>query len=137
MCGLTLNKYEKYLHSLEVVGHGSEAQLHVGETFNKLTLYIEPALARRLAFDGLPLFSWFLYNDSRSTFGQSQQAQGICMAFVQRRPNVFAVGPTLYRCWWVFCVCQDAGSYLTRKCTLSLAFCWFRVGPKLANLSQL
>ena len=58
-----------------------------------------------------------LYNDSRSTFGQSRQAQGIGMAFVRRRPNVFDAGPKLYRCWLVLCVCRDAGSYSTRSVT--------------------
>ena len=28
----------------------------------------------------------------------SQQTQNICIAFVQRRPYVFDVGPTLYKC---------------------------------------
>ena len=27
-----------------------------------------------------------------------QQTQNICKPFVQRRPNVFDVGPTLYKC---------------------------------------
>ena len=29
----------------------------------------------------------------------SQQTQNICLTFVQRRPNVFDVGPTLYKCY--------------------------------------
>ena len=29
----------------------------------------------------------------------SQQTQNICMTFIQRRPNVFDVGPTLYKCY--------------------------------------
>ena len=29
----------------------------------------------------------------------TQQAQNICITFVQRRPNVFDVGPTLYKCF--------------------------------------
>ena len=28
-----------------------------------------------------------------------QQTQNICIAFVQRLPNVFDVGPTLYKCY--------------------------------------
>ena len=28
----------------------------------------------------------------------TQQTQSICITFVQRRPNVFDVGPTLYKC---------------------------------------
>ena len=30
---------------------------------------------------------------------QSQQTQNICIPFVQRRPNVLDVGPTLYKCY--------------------------------------
>ena len=30
---------------------------------------------------------------------QPQQTQNICITFVQRRPNVFDVGPTLYNCY--------------------------------------
>ena len=29
----------------------------------------------------------------------SQQAQNICITFIQRRPNVFDIGPTLYKCY--------------------------------------
>ena len=29
----------------------------------------------------------------------SQQTQNICITFIQRRPNVFDVGPTLYKCY--------------------------------------
>ena len=29
----------------------------------------------------------------------AQQTQNICITFVQRRPNVFDVGPTLYKCY--------------------------------------
>ena len=38
----------------------------------------------------------------KSTFAQiwqSQQTQNICITFIQRRPNVFDVGPTLYQCF--------------------------------------
>ena len=28
----------------------------------------------------------------------SQETQNICITFIQRRPNVFDVGPTLYKC---------------------------------------
>ena len=31
--------------------------------------------------------------------GPSQQTQNIFITFVQRRPNVFDVGPTLYKCF--------------------------------------
>ena len=50
----------------------------------------------------------------------SQQTQNICMPFVQRRPNVFNVGPTLYKsytnvwcllCYWraMFTMERDQG----------------------------
>ena len=29
----------------------------------------------------------------------SQLTQDICITFIQRRPNVFDVGPTLYKCY--------------------------------------
>ena len=28
-----------------------------------------------------------------------QQTQNICITFIQRRPNVFDIGPTLYKCY--------------------------------------
>ena len=36
--------------------------------------------------------------------GPTQQTQNICIAFVQRRHNVFDVGPTLYKCYTNVCV---------------------------------
>ena len=30
---------------------------------------------------------------------ETQRAQNICITFIQRRPNVFDVGPTLYKCY--------------------------------------
>ena len=33
---------------------------------------------------------------------KTQQTQHICITFVQRRPNVFDVGPTLYKCYTIF-----------------------------------
>ena len=32
---------------------------------------------------------------------KSQQTQNICITFVQRQPNVFDVGPTLYNCYGI------------------------------------
>ena len=29
----------------------------------------------------------------------TQQTQNICITFIQRRPNVFDVGPTLHKCY--------------------------------------
>ena len=49
-------------------------------------------------------------NVCNNTF--SQKTQNICITFVQRRPNVFDGGPTLYKChtnvlcllgYWVLC----------------------------------
>ena len=35
----------------------------------------------------------------------TKQTQNICIQFVQRRPNVFDVGPTLYKCYTnIFCL---------------------------------
>ena len=31
----------------------------------------------------------------------TQQTQDVCITFVQRRPNVFNVGPTLYKCYTI------------------------------------
>ena len=40
-----------------------------------------------------------MFNAKISTEGATQQTQNICITFVQRRPNVFDVGPTLYECY--------------------------------------
>ena len=43
----------------------------------------------------------------------TQQTQNICIALVQRRPNVFDVGPTLYKCYTnVSCLLGTAQSSL-------------------------
>ena len=34
----------------------------------------------------------------------AQQTQNICITFIQHRPNVFDVGPTLYKVIQMFCV---------------------------------
>ena len=34
----------------------------------------------------------------------AQQTQNICITVIQRRPNVFDVGPTLYKVIQLFCV---------------------------------
>ena len=48
--------------------------------------------------------------------GPHQQTQNIFIAFVQRRPNVFDVGPTLYKCYTKMCVCWNkAGEDQTMK----------------------
>ena len=61
----------------------------------------------------------------------SQQTQNICIAFVQRRPNVFDVGPTLYKCF-VFTGLNAAKQ--TRGVEPVLVRCWASVtdgGPAL------
>ena len=35
----------------------------------------------------------------KSVHVATQQAQNICITFVERRPNVFDVGSTLYKCY--------------------------------------
>ena len=35
---------------------------------------------------------------------EAQQTQDICITFIQRRPNVFDVGPTLHEVIQMFCV---------------------------------
>ena len=74
-----------------------------------------PALARCLAFDGLPLFlSYYITTVAQLLANPGRHR---ALVFVRRRPNVFDAGPKLYRCWLVLCVCRDAGSYSTRSVT--------------------
>ena len=49
---------------------------------------IEPTLNKCTMFESLP----------------AQQTQDICITFIQRRPNVFDVGPTLHKVIQLFCV---------------------------------
>ena len=63
-----------------------------------------------------------------------QQTQNICTTFVQRRPNVFDVGPTLYKCYTnVLCllgylfvffseVNHDSGIQALQKCDIIHSF---------------
>ena len=46
----------------------------------------------------------------------TQQTQHICITFIQRRPNVFDVGPTLYKVIQMFCV-HWVGSSVPQKGT--------------------
>ena len=39
------------------------------------------------------------YTSVHITTHASRQTQNICIIFVQRRPNVFDVGPKLYKCY--------------------------------------
>ena len=44
-------------------------------------------------------------NHTYSEHTSSQQTQSNCITFIQRRPNVFDVGPTLYKCYtYVLCL---------------------------------
>ena len=61
-------------------------------------------------------------------FSASEQAQNICITFVQRWPNVFDVGPTLYKCYAnVLCLLGYVGptsSTLAQHCTNAIQmFC--------------
>ena len=42
-------------------------------------------------------FIMFILIRDFSDVDDTQQTQNICMTFAQRRPNVFDVGPTLYK----------------------------------------
>ena len=42
--------------------------------------------------------------DKCTMFEAAQQTQDICMSFMQCRPNVFDVGPTLHKVIQMFCV---------------------------------
>ena len=45
-----------------------------------------------------PVAAWYEYW-LFSLESITQKTQNICIEFVQRRPNVFDVGPTLYKCY--------------------------------------
>ena len=56
----------------------------------------------------------------RQTSCYPQQTQNICKTFVQRRPNVFDVGPTLYKCYTnVLCL---LGQRRKRRASIGPAF---------------
>ena len=70
--------------------------------------------------------------------GATQQAQNICVTCIQRRPNVFDVGPALYKCYTnVFCLLDRAchwwhntgldtfvGAYIhSQQCCIWMASC--------------
>ena len=56
----------------------------------------------------------------------TQQTQNICITFIQRRPNVFDVGPTLYKVIQMFCVhwvskfkmLKDLGYITYKNCSI-------------------
>ena len=46
----------------------------------------------------------------------TQQTQNICITFVQRQPNVFDVGPTLYKCYTnILCLLGNAHPYTSNR----------------------
>ena len=57
----------------------------------------------------------------------AQQTQNICITCVQRRPNVFDVGPTLYTCYTnVLCLLEG-------MCMLGRMERWSRMRDTLTN----
>ena len=101
------------------------------------TSVIEPTLSESIMM-GSDLLCSFKHNlfalrrsfflrepQARNAYGccTTQQAQNICITFVQRRPNVFDVGPALYKCYtnvlWMlyytsqcYITCQDQSGEL-------------------------
>ena len=57
-----------------------------------LYLLLTPIIIRRVTV-------LFIQYKNRIQLVPSQQTQNICITFIQRRPNVFDVGPTLYKCY--------------------------------------
>ena len=54
----------------------------------------------------------------------TQQTQNICITFIQRWPNVFDVGPTLYKCYTnVLCLLGRNAINMISLATLLLVFC--------------
>ena len=51
----------------------------------------------------------------------NQQTQNICITFIQRRPNVFDVGPTLYTCYTNVLYLLGTSWLRTRRFTTSLS----------------
>ena len=59
----------------------------------------------------------------------SQQTQNICITFVQHRPNIFDIGPTLYKCYTNVLVCWDAyhDNHLTLLSDLRVSCFWSKL----------
>ena len=59
-----------------------------------------------LRYCALIVAVWIWFSNIKNPFFislvVSQQTQNICITFVQRRPNVFDFGPTLYKCYTIF-----------------------------------
>ena len=59
----------------------------------------------------------------------TQQAQTICITFIQRRTNVEDVGPALYKCYTNVCVCWElplSGSAVSPRFPGACAVAWRR-----------
>ena len=46
----------------------------------------------------------------------AQQTQNICIKFVQHRPNIFDVGPTLYKCYANVLFCTESATVVNLCC---------------------
>ena len=62
-----------------MLGHRLRRWLNIEPTLNKCTMF-------------------------ERKYSAAQQTQDICITFIQRRPNVFDVGPTLHKVIQMFCV---------------------------------
>ena len=58
-------------------------------------------------FADLSEYKALLYIGVQHSYAPSQQTQNICITFIQRRPNVFDVGPTLTNVMQMFCFYWD------------------------------
>ena len=67
-----------------------------------------------------PVNIWRILISSESAH-PAQQTQNICITFIQRQPNVFDIGPTLYKCY---------------SHVLCLLGCWLNDELPLATLIQ-
>ena len=66
-----------------------------------------------------------LHNPCSSQHLVTQQTQNICITFIQRRPNVFDVGPTLHKC------------YTNVLCLLGMAHYSFRCAIKAKYFTEM
>ena len=66
--------------------------LHVTPPSQKIQLCHKSLPQKRWIERALQLLNWRF-------FLSSQKTQNVCITFIQRRPNVFDVGPTLYKCY--------------------------------------
>ena len=68
------------------------------------------------------MWFWLLYSVYTIHWRGTQHTQNICITCMQRRPNVFDVGPTLYKC------------YINILCLLGKdAWCWEKTSFSASN----